>query len=82
MSLDQKKNILAQIAEFLKALQDYPLLESIKGWGGVTFDDSGAIVSASMTSVGAGPWHSLEDSFRGRLEVALTKADASTYLKG
>ncbi|KAJ8058569.1 hypothetical protein OCU04_012747 [Sclerotinia nivalis] len=46
------------------------------------FDDSGAIVSASMISVGAGPWSSLEDSFRGCLELAFTKADASTYFKG
>lgn len=82
MSLDQKKGILAQMAGLLKALQDYPLPESIKGWGGVTFDESGAIVSAPMTSVGAGPWPSLEDSFRGRLKVALTKADKNPYLKG
>ncbi|KAK7394013.1 hypothetical protein QQX98_013204 [Neonectria punicea] len=83
MSLDQKKGILAQMATLLKALQDYPLPESIKGWGGVTFDnDSGAIVSAPMTSVGAGPWSSLEESFRGRLEVALSKADTNPHLQG
>ncbi|KAF2963486.1 hypothetical protein GQX73_g10082 [Xylaria multiplex] len=51
MSLGQKKEILARMAGLLKALQDYPLPASIKGWGGVTFDDSGAIVSASMPSV-------------------------------
>ena len=45
MSLDQKKRMLAQIATLLKALQDYPLPENIKGWGGATFDDSSAIVS-------------------------------------
>ena len=82
MSLDQKKRMLAQIARLLKTLQDYPLPENIKGWGGVTFDDSSAIVSASMTSVGTGPWHSLEDSFRGRLKVLLTKADKNPYIQG
>ncbi|KAI0429806.1 kinase-like domain-containing protein [Xylaria sp. FL1042] len=82
MSLDQKKEILAQMARLLKALQNYPLPESIKGWGGVTFDDSGAIVSASLTSVGAGPWSSFEDSYRGRLKIALSKADINPYLQG
>jgi hypothetical protein len=82
MSLDQKKGILAQMARLLKALQDYPLPKSIEGWGGVTFDDSDAIVSASMTTVGAGPWPSFEESYRGRLKVALSKADTNPYLQG
>ncbi|KAI0512992.1 hypothetical protein F5B22DRAFT_648088 [Xylaria bambusicola] len=51
MSLGQKQAILAQMAGLLKALQDYPLPVSVKGWGGVTFDDSGAIVGAPMPSV-------------------------------
>ncbi|KAH9910004.1 hypothetical protein F4778DRAFT_28701 [Xylariomycetidae sp. FL2044] len=82
MSLDEKKGILAQMAELLKALQDYELPGSIEGWGGVTISDGGAIVSAPMTSVGAGPWSSFEDSYRGRLEVALGKADRNPYLQG
>ncbi|KAI0098901.1 kinase-like domain-containing protein [Nemania sp. FL0031] len=84
MSLGQKKEILAQMTGLLKALQDYPLPASIKGWGGVTFDDDdgGAIVSASMTSVGTGPWSSFEDSYKSRLEVALSKADINPYLQG
>ena len=82
MSLDQKRGILAQMAAMLKALQDYPLPESIKGWGGVTFDDSGVIVSAAMTTVGSGPWSSLQDSYLGRLKVALAKADKNPHLRG
>lgn len=82
MPFDQKKGVLAQMAGLLKALQDYPLPESIEGWGGVTYDPSGAIVSAPMISVGAGPWSSLEDSFRGRLKAALAKADSNPYIQG
>ncbi|RYP75903.1 hypothetical protein DL771_002167 [Monosporascus sp. 5C6A] len=81
-SLDQKSGILGQMAVILKALQDYPLPESIEGWGGLTFDSSGAIVSASMPNVGAGPWSSLENSYRGRLNVALDRADKNPYLQG
>lgn len=82
MSLEQKTGVLAQMAAILKGLQDYPLPESIEGWGGLTFDSSGAFVSAPMPSVGAGPWSSLEDSYRGRLKVALGRADENPCLQG
>ncbi|KAK4165541.1 kinase-like domain-containing protein [Cladorrhinum sp. PSN259] len=80
--LEQKTAVLRQMAAILKALQDYPLPKSIQGWGGLTFDSSGVIVSASMPTVGAGPWSSLQDSYRGRLKAALDKADKNPYLKG
>lgn len=35
-----------------------------------------------MPSVGAGPWDNFEDCYRGRLKVALTKADKNPYLQG
>lgn len=35
-----------------------------------------------MTSVGAGPWPSLQDSYRARIELALDKADNNPYLQG
>lgn len=82
MSLEQKTGVLAQMAAILMGLQDYPLPESIEGWGGLTFDSSGAFVSAPMLSVGAGPWSSLEDSYRGRLKVALGRADENPCLQG
>ncbi|KAI1426792.1 kinase-like domain-containing protein [Xylaria sp. FL1777] len=82
MSLEQKRGVLSQMAALLKALQDYALPGSITGWGGVTFDESGTIVSAPMSSVGAGPWCSLEECFRGRLQAALRQADASPLLRG
>ncbi|KAI1455251.1 kinase-like domain-containing protein [Annulohypoxylon moriforme] len=82
MSLDQKRGILVQMARLLKALQDYPLPDSIKGWGGVTFNNAGAIISASMSTIGAGPWPSFEESYRGRLKEALRKADVNPCLQG
>lgn len=82
MDLQQKCRIFAQMAQLLKSLQAYKLPNSITGFGGVTFDDAGHIISAAMTSVGAGPWPSYEASFKGRLEVALRKADENPYIKG
>ncbi|KAI0103048.1 hypothetical protein GGR51DRAFT_550133 [Nemania sp. FL0031] len=63
----RKKGILAQMARLLKALQDYPLPNSIKGWGEVTFDNAGAVLS-------------FEDFYRGRLKKALQKADFFTLI--
>ncbi|EPE34180.1 Protein kinase-like (PK-like) [Glarea lozoyensis ATCC 20868] len=82
MSLDEKRGVFAQIARILKGLQDYKLPESITDFGGVTFDDDGRVISAAMTTVGAGPWESYEASFKGRLKVALEKADGNPYIKG
>ncbi|KAH7379847.1 kinase-like domain-containing protein [Cadophora sp. MPI-SDFR-AT-0126] len=82
MSLAQKRGILAQIAELLKGLQEFRLPESIKGWGGVTYDDRGVLVSAPMIVVGAGPWSSLQEAFGGRVKEALSKTDKSPQLRG
>jgi len=80
--LREKKNVLAQMARILKALQDYQLPSSIEHYGGVTFDRDGQIVSTAMTSVGSGPWQSYEDYFRDRLGRALKQADSNPYIKG
>ncbi|KAI0395070.1 phosphotransferase enzyme family-domain-containing protein [Xylariaceae sp. FL0594] len=82
ISLEEKRDIVAQVVKLLKALQDYRLPDSLKGWGGVTFDKSGAIVSAAMPSVGAGPWSSLEESYRGRFKAVLSMADGNPYMQG
>ncbi|KAK3938531.1 hypothetical protein QBC46DRAFT_460167 [Diplogelasinospora grovesii] len=82
LDLGQKKQILLQMAQLLKALQEHQLPESITDFGGVTFDEAGTIASAAMPSVGAGPWPSYEASFRSRLEIALAKADGNPYIKG
>ncbi|KAK0701157.1 hypothetical protein B0T21DRAFT_435197 [Apiosordaria backusii] len=80
--LELKKALLAQIAKIIKALQTFSLPPTITGYGGLTFNEAGEIVSAAMPTVGAGPWPSYEASFQYRLELALKKADANPYIKG
>ena len=82
MPFEEKKVILAQMAKFLKSLQEYQLPNSIEDYGGVTFDNAGRIVSAAMTSVGSGPWPSYETYFSDRLKRALEKADNNRYING
>ncbi|OBT74016.1 hypothetical protein VF21_06022 [Pseudogymnoascus sp. 05NY08] len=69
MEFEKKREIFAQTAKILKALQDYELPTSITGFGGVTFDSNGHIVSTAMTGVGAGPWLTYEASFKDRLDA-------------
>jgi hypothetical protein len=73
--LDQKKAILAKIAAFLKTLQCSQLPESVKQYGGVTFEEDGRITSSAMTSVSSGPWDSYESYFRDHLERALEREE-------
>lgn len=82
MSRSEKSSVLAQMAVILKALQDFRLPNSIDQYGGVTFNGTGQIVSAAMTSVGSGPWQSYEAFFRDKLDRALQQAESNPYIKG
>ncbi|KAH8710141.1 kinase-like domain-containing protein [Phaeosphaeriaceae sp. PMI808] len=82
MSPGDKTKVLAQMADILKALQDFRLPSSIEQYGGVTFDSAGQIISTAMTSVGSGPWLLYEDYFKDRLNRALQQADSNPYIKG
>ncbi|KAK5128722.1 hypothetical protein LTR85_000055 [Meristemomyces frigidus] len=82
MDLEGKRGVFLQMAGMLGAIQRYKLPPSIAGYGGVMFDPNGQIVSAEMSSVEAGPWASYEDSFRGRLEIALARAETNQLIQG
>lgn len=82
MDLQGKKAICAQMSNMLSEMQKYRLPSSIKDFGGLTFDPDGRIVSGPVTTVDAGPWPSYEESYKGRLKVALAKADSNPYIRG
>lgn len=82
MDLEGKSVIFTQMAKMLGAIQTCRLPESIKDFGGVTFDAEGLPISAAMTSVDAGPWSSYEESWRERLRIGLEKAEANPFIKG
>ena len=82
MDLPGKRIILAQMSEILSAMQSYRLPPSIEGFGGLTFDTAGRIVSGRLTSADAGPWSSYQESYKGLLQVALAKADSNPYIRG
>ncbi|KAL8351109.1 hypothetical protein RB601_000767 [Gaeumannomyces tritici] len=82
MSLDVKKVVVRDMARVLKGLQSCKLPDSITGFGGLTFDGSGRIVSGPMFDVGAGPWPSYQQYYLERLQRMLAKADANPTIQG
>lgn len=55
--LDQtsKRSIVAQVAEILRAMQQYQLPSTAIGYGGLTFAADGAIVTCATAFPGGGP---------------------------
>jgi hypothetical protein len=82
MDIEIKRPLLARMVEILKKLQDFKLPKSITGFGGLTFDNEGNIISAAMPTNEAGPWESYEDCFREQLDIALQKAEINPHIKG
>ncbi|KAL8370455.1 hypothetical protein RB595_000703 [Gaeumannomyces hyphopodioides] len=81
MSLDVKKVVVRDMARILKGLQSCKLPDSITGFGGLTFDGVGRIVSGPMFNVGAGPWPSYQEYYLERLQKMLAKADANPTIQ-
>ncbi|KAI1817528.1 kinase-like domain-containing protein [Poronia punctata] len=83
MSPSEKRGIMKQMIQILKVFREEHVLPgSIRGWGGVTFDTEGRMASAAMPDVGAGPWDSLGESYKGRIRVKLDEADRNPFLNG
>jgi len=82
MSLFEKKKVLQQMARILKALQDFKLPDNLDGWGGVTVSQDGHIANGPLSTLGSGPWSSLQDSYRGQIRSALHIADDNPLLDG
>lgn len=82
MSLEDKKELLMQMAEILYALQHYQLPSTIKEYGGLTFDEAGNIISAPMTLHPCGPFQNYEELYTGILQSQLATVEANPWVKG
>jgi len=83
-SLDDKTQrfVLDQIAAVLKAFQDFRLPESVKGFGGLTFDEDGVMTSTKSVIPCGGPFSSYSNFLRGMLEWQLEATERSSHLRG
>ena len=82
MPFEEKKAVVEQVADVFAALQGAKLPEGVKAYGGLTIDDSGAIVSGQMTTAKGGPWSQYWDLWAGRFRGELSQADESPVIQG
>ena len=79
---ESQRIVLGQMAEILKALQDYPVPPDVESYGGASFDAQGSIVSGPMTLPVGGPAPSLAALYRSMATRQLELSDKSIVLDG
>ncbi|KAJ5746192.1 Aminoglycoside phosphotransferase [Penicillium odoratum] len=78
---DTQRTLLHQIAQVVKAFQEYQLPESIM-YGGLKFDDQGDISSTVTVLPCGGPFPSYAHFLRGMCTWQLSASERSTHLNG
>lgn len=83
LDFEQQKIILHQIAQIVKALQqETPIPETVTGYGGLTFNHAGDIVSGPTALPIGGPFASYQDLYRSMLREQLKLSDTSDVIAG
>lgn len=83
MDLTSQKSVYRQIAQLFKLIQDYSIPNSVKGYGGLKFDETGENVVSGPTSIPCGgPFVSLEDMYVQMMRRQLDDSETSSLLQG
>jgi len=79
---DHKQDVLHQIADVFKLIQSYSLPESVKGYGGLSFNESGDIVTGPTTIPCGGPFPEFHEMYMQMLRRQLIESDTSERIAG
>ncbi|ETS74001.1 hypothetical protein PFICI_13867 [Pestalotiopsis fici W106-1] len=82
LAVDEKKQVMKQIADIFAAIQQAQLPQSITQFGALTIDDEGQIVNGQMPLLSGGPWDAYADVWVAKLRLQLEDADKSPLLQG
>lgn len=82
LSQDEKGDLLNRITKLLKALQATQIPSSVEGFGGLSYDAQGNIVSAQMALMKGGPFPSYADLWATKLQAQLDESKDSPVLNG
>ncbi|KAI9812985.1 MAG: hypothetical protein M1826_002576 [Phylliscum demangeonii] len=82
MAVPSQRRILGQMADVLSSLQLYQLPDSVRQYGGVTFDGLGTIVSGPSALLNAGPFKDFSELCQGMLRAKLAASDKNPVLAG
>jgi len=78
----EQRDILRQIALIFRAIQAYKLPDSVKGFGGLHFDDHGNVVVGATAIYGGGPCPTHAELYVEMLQTQLGFADKCDVVKG
>jgi len=81
LSSTKKREILQQLAVIFQKLQAYQLPETIKGYGGLNFDNDGNVVVGPTAIWGGGPCTSYVDLYVECLQTQLAFAEKCDVVK-
>lgn len=79
---DHKQDILHQIANVFKSIQGYPLPDSVKGYRGLAFNESGEIVTGPTEIPCGGPFSEFHEMYIQMLRRQLIESDTSELIAG
>jgi hypothetical protein len=82
LATDDKRTVLAQMAAVCGALQAYRLPDSVTGFGGLSFNAAGSVISGAMTTLPGGPFPSYAALWRHKLQIQLGAAEKNEVIKG
>lgn len=82
MKRDDQERLLDQISDIFKAIQDFRLPESIHGYGGLGFDETGQVVTGPTAIPCGGPFASLTDMYSQFMRLQIDMSEKSSLLAG
>lgn len=82
LSKQDLNSVCQQLAAVAGALQNYQLPATVKGYGGLTFDDAGTMSSTKIIFRTGGPFPTYRDYLKTTLEWQLAQSEGISALKG
>lgn len=79
---DTRQSLLYQLAQVVKAFQDYEVPKTVSMFGGLKFNDQGEIVNTISTLPCGGPFQTYPQFVRGMCTWQLKMSDRSVHLNG
>lgn len=79
---ERRRDLLRQIAEVFKLIQSFRLPDSVNGYGGLGFNESGDIVTGPTTIPCGGPFSYFHEMYTQMLRRQLLESDSSERIAG
>jgi len=82
LPLNDKKAVIAQIADILACIQRIEIPAGVTKFGALTFNEHGQIVDGQMPTLKGGPWATYAEVWLAKLRQHLASSDQGTVILG